>query len=161
MKIPRLMAVAAVLLCVLQSCIKADDIRVVEVEKWGMESLTKPVITLRVRNDSRRNIEILSGRFSLYGPSGKVCDVLLTGEVFIPKRSETSVDLPLRVRLSDPFAAASVFSSSGAASRLTVTGQAEVKAGNARRNFALEGAPVSRFLSIFGADETIDPIGYE
>ncbi|MCC8034408.1 MAG: hypothetical protein LIO77_00540 [Rikenellaceae bacterium] len=144
------------------SCMHPDDIRILELEHLGMETMTKPVVTVRVRNDSRKNIRITEGRFTLASPSGRIGEVMLTDRIDIPKRSETSITLPIRIKISNPLAAASLAAGGGAAAdRLTVTGEATVKAGAMKKKFAFDNAPFSRFLTIFGADRTDRMPDYE
>lgn len=146
----RIKLLAVLFTVILASCVKQDDFSIVEVEELGLESLTKPIVTLRVRNDSRRTVRLLSGRFTVSTPAGKIGEVILTEEVVIPKKSETSVTLPLRMRISNPLAAAPLLSGKGVdAERLLVTGEVKVKAGAASRDFSVGEVPFSQFISIF------------
>lgn len=152
-KIAKTVALVAAL--ALSCCMKPDDVQIVGLEELGMESMTKPVVTVRVRNSSRKNILISEGRFTMYSSSGKIGDVMLTDDILLPKRSETSVRLPLRVRISNPLAAAALVAGRGVdTDRMTLTGEATVKAGAMKKKFTFDNAPFSRFLTIFGADGT-------
>ncbi|MCC8019495.1 MAG: hypothetical protein LIO85_06960 [Rikenellaceae bacterium] len=134
----------------LSSCIREGDIRILEVEDLRFESLSTPVVTLSVQNKSGKNIKIRSGRFTVSTSAGRIAELILTGPVDIRKRSVTSVTLPIRMRITNPLAAAPLLSGGTInTDRIFISGETRVKAGAAKIDFAFEDTPLSRLISIF------------
>ncbi len=132
------------------SCIREGDIQILELQELRLESLSTPVVTLSVQNKSGKNIKIQSGRFTISTSAGRIGELMLTGPVVIRKRSVSSVTLPIRMRISNPLAAAPLLSGgSFDPDRILVRGETRVKAGAAKIDFNFEDTPLSRLISIF------------
>ena len=67
-------------------------------------------LNLQVRNDSAYSPRIIAAKANLYSGESRMASVTLTEPVEIPKRSVTSLALPLKLSLSNPILALSLLS---------------------------------------------------
>lgn len=137
----------------LTSCVHQDDVSISSVDRLSLKSLSKPEVMVTVENCSARNIQLKEGHFVFRRNGRDLLQVITTDKIVIPKCSETTIDLPLRMKASDPLAIAAAVS--GGKKRLngiTVTGEITVKAGMGRKKIKFRDKPVSQIISIFGIE---------
>lgn len=143
-----LLLLAVLVFC---SCMRADDFAVNGVEGFDFSGLSRSSVTLSVTNRSGKNITLRSGRLTLERGGRSVAEVMLADEVTVARRSEGSVEVPLRMKVNDPLQVlAFSMGESLLDAGLTVSGEMSVKAGGMRRTFSYERMPLPEFLSIFG-----------
>lgn len=147
------LAILFTVLILSQSCVRRDDIAVT-LDKAEIENISRPEVVVTVDNGSCRDIRVKSGRFA-FSKNGEVfLRVMLVDRVAFPKCSETTLELPLRMMASDHFAAMDISRDIRAqADKVTVTGEAVVKAGMGRKKIKLRDVPISQILSIFDSEE--------
>lgn len=134
---------------------KSDDVRVVGVEGFDISSLSSPSLTLEVENLSGKKLQARDGNLVLKRLSGQqIAEVSLDGTVSVPKRSRGLVEIPFKLRITDPiFMLNSALGRKIDVSELTVTGEVTVKVGMARRKVEVQDMPLPRFLAMFGISE--------
>lgn len=134
-------------------CVKEDAVKVHEVENisFSMQGGTKIVAMLRVENASGRNIKVMDMDFVACDLQGnEIAQLTVDEDIYVPRRSETSVVLPIRVRLSDPVSGARLLRNlNSVAGRVTLTGTAVVKFGGIRKKYDLRDVPLSNIISNF------------
>lgn len=135
-----------ILAAAVSGCSLRDKIRVTESPNIHVESVSHVVMTVGVENSSRRDIRITEGRFRLHTPNGDIATALLQGEVVIPRRSNGTVALPLRVKFNNPLA---ILGNVLSNSELLISGEAVARMGAVRKKIRVENTPVSEFLDKF------------
>ncbi|MDE6778316.1 MAG: hypothetical protein K2J51_02415 [Alistipes sp.] len=161
MKARRLLLSLVVLLslCTSVSCgrqmqrrIRIEGVESVERHGWsGID------ITLRVRNDSRRDLMLDSCTVHLFTadaphrPAG-IGTLELRGGAGIARRTAGSVRLRMKMRMESPAAAQALWRrlSDGRTDGLHLSVDAEVRAGGRARRISTELLPLSSIFSIFG-----------
>lgn len=147
-----LTAIASVLL-ISTSCIKENDIRISDIEYAGLSNPNKPEVTITVENDSNHKVQIKKARFDFSKNGHVFLQTLFIDKVVIPKCADTVIDLPVRIRTSDPLAATSILSDwRSEPEAITITGEAVVRAGVGKKKFRFRDMPISQFLSTFGIE---------
>ena len=67
-------------------------------------------LNLQVRNDSAYSPRIIAAKANLYSGESRLASVTLTEQIVIPKRSVTSLTVPLKLSISNPILALSLLS---------------------------------------------------
>jgi hypothetical protein len=138
---------------VLAGCVSEDDLIFHRVEDLSVSLGSTTVVNavIMVENTSRQNVRVNDAVFSIFD-SGKneIGTLTVADELLLPKKSVTSLRVPLRIRLTDPIAGLGLLSNiEENAGRMTVTGNVRVKAGMLKKKFKVKNVPLSEFLSIF------------
>jgi predicted RecA/RadA family phage recombinase len=140
-------------LLVLTGCIKAEDLQFRQVEDLSVSigSTTAVNAVVVMDNNSGSNVRISDAMFHVTDMEGnEIGTVTVAGELLLPKRSTTSVAVPLRIRLSNPLAGLEMMSNiEENAKKMRVNGSAKVKAGILKKKFKVEDVPLSEIISIF------------
>ena len=145
----------AVLLFLLTSCVGAGKVKILDVGGVNMATPSKIEALFVVENSSAHNIQVKSGKFVIQSSGSDLMDMTLSEPIKIARRSTSEVTLPVRVKLSDPLMALAFAMGRGPdLNKLTVTGEAVVKAGWGRKKIKLDKVPLSKILSNFGVDPT-------
>ena len=94
-------------------------------------------ITLTVANNTASNMRIVTANAFVKQGGRKVARLSLDGEVLLPRRRCSQVDIPLRVTLANPIAALSVFNKlrKGDFSGITIDYEVAVAAFASHRTF--------------------------
>ncbi len=144
----------ALLLCavVMSGCIKRSDIVFHKVEGVNFFGQTGMEMALKVENKAGVNVKLHSGVMILSLDGRPALEVSLKEQVVIPKRSETTIVLPLKMRLVNPIAALSLMGGGigDKASRITVSGKATAKVGLAKKRYEVDDMPLGDLLAKFG-----------
>lgn len=146
-------AMVASVALMLSSCIKADDVSIKELENVSLEGMSRLNLVFKMENRSGSKITLRDAKFSIKQGSSKVVDIMLNEPVVLARRSEQSVYLPLRVKLSNPLAAmALVRNVSRNPDSITINGEFTIKAGWVRKKIVLTDVPISQIMTNFGID---------
>lgn len=140
-------------LFLLAGCISEDDLRFHHVKDLSVSIGTTTVVNavLVVENSSGRNVTVSDTLFHVFDHEGsEIATLTVTDELLLPRRSITSLTVPVRIRFVNPLLGLGVLSDiERSAEKMTVTGSFRVKAGALKKNFKVENVPLSEFLSIF------------
>lgn len=135
------------------NCIKEDSVKFHGVEdvKISIGPTTAVNLVLSVENSSCSKIRVNDALFHITDPYGnEIATLTVIEEVALPRKSTTSVSIPVRIRLTDPLRAVSIISNiRSEAPRMLVTGSARLNAGAMRKKYEVNKMPLSRFISIF------------
>lgn len=135
------------------SCVREGDIRLTGIEYTGLSSPSKPEITVSIENDSKHKIQIKKAKLAFSKDGDNFLRILLVDKIVIPKCSDIELELPVRVRVSDPLTITPMLSDWRSDPHgITVTGEAVVKAGMGKKKFKFDNMPISQFLSTFGIE---------
>lgn len=135
----------AVLLFV--ACSPVAKFRVVDVDGLRMAGLTGMHTEVVVENSSRRDLTVLNAEATIRVEGREVGRAALAGEVFVPGREASKVEL--RFRLSGVSIGALGALNLERADDIAVDIDAEVKLGSARKKIRLRQVPLSRIITIF------------
>lgn len=130
--------------------------QVVDAERRGSAGA---VVTLRVRNDSRRNLRVDDLRVELYLAGGRAAVWQLHEPLGIPRRTTADLRTLWRLRSDDPMAwyALERRIRSGEIASIEVAAEGSVRVAWWKKvKFSSERVPLSDFLNTFGA--TIDDL---
>lgn len=124
--------------------------RIVEVARLGSAGA---VVTLHVRNDSRRTLRLDAARFELFLAGGRAAELRLHEPVRIPGHTTADCRTVWRLRVEDPGAYYALGRKirAGELDRISVTVQAEGRGGGIPVKISRERMPLSEFLNTFGA----------
>lgn len=122
------------------ACGVKDKINVVGPVEWEVETLSRLRVGVTVDNASCHTLRISGGRFTVDTPYGTLATVLLNDTVVIPRRAETRLEFPLRMKLDNLQAA---FSDPEG---FTVSGTAMVRTGMVRKKIRVENESISKFF---------------
>ncbi len=108
-------------------------------------------ITLTIANNTASNMRITSGTLFLREDGRKVARLLLDGEVVLPRRRCSQVEVPLRITLSNPIAALSALNKirKGEFRGLSVDYNITVSAFASHRIFEREGVSLLQLAQQF------------
>ncbi len=144
-------------LFMLASCIKEDDIKFHKLEDMSVSVGPTTVINavVSVENSSRRNVRVSDAAFRVTDrENNEIGTVTVPGQLRIPKRSTTSIAVPIRIRLSNPLLGLGLLSDMEKnAKRLYVTGDVVVRAGLLKKKIKIKDMPLSEFMSIFTGEK--------
>lgn len=139
-------------------CVRQDAVKVKEVENISVSVRdgVKLNAILRVENSAGRNIKISDVRFDVNDLRGKnIGELVIDEELFIPKKSEISILVPVNVYLKDAFGGLRMLRDiAGIKDKLLVTGSAQMKMGVVKKKITFTNVLLSDILAIF---ETPDP----
>lgn len=146
----RLTILLAVALVGLASCANPRKVTFSGPAEYEIETASKINVSCDVLNCTAYKLTLKSGRFKLYYGSSDYATVLVGGEVSIPRCGQARVAVPLRVRFADPLMMLSAATMETIPfDRLTISGEAVVRAGAARKKIRFERYPLSQIVSIF------------
>lgn len=144
---------AATVALTMSSCVRIDDINVQSVENVSIEGMSKLNLTLRVENRAGSKVTIKEGRMTLNQGTEKVMELMIPSAIVVPRRSVSSVEIPIRVKLNNPLSALALLRNIEKQSNtLTVSGRFKVKAGMMSKEIVLENVPLSQIMTTFGTD---------
>lgn len=133
------------------SCLKMDDFQIVGIDKVNMQSLSKFEIEMELRNDSRRNVKIVSAKLDLMQGESHILSLMINEKIIIPRRSIVSLSLPIHVKLRKPFLAAMVVQDLDRhKNTITISGEVKAKVGLITKKFTFKDMPISQFIDTFG-----------
>lgn len=134
-------------------CIKKDAVRVYDVESLSVSMQGGPKINavLSVNNSSGYNIKVLGMDLDVADFGGNdIARLVVDDEIFIPKRSVSSVLLPLKVSLTDPINGLRLLRNlENVTDRVMVTGSVTVRYGGIRKKYDFENIPLSNIIANF------------
>lgn len=143
-------AAAAVTALLLSGCIRKDAIVFHGVSDIDISLQGSPRIeaVVRVENTSRKNITLQQAAFNLTARDGSViAKAVVEGDVFIPRRSTSSLNIPVRISIDNPLKGLALLGDIEKNSPLLmVTGSVRVKAGCIKKRVEVDGIPLSEFL---------------
>lgn len=110
------------------------------------------VITLRVRNDSSLSPSLTRGEGDIYVDGTKTAYVMLMSPVKLPKKSTSSIEVPLSISIHSPLKALSLLMrlSQRNFDNIEISFKASVQAIGAERDIAVDRVSVNTILSKFG-----------
>ena len=131
-----------------------DKIRIEKLENFRAVSLTSYELDLSVANDTRYAVVLEEGIIDIFYGEVKLGSILSGDEVEIPKRSVTTVTLPLVLEIENPLALYGVYTklARGETDRINLSVRARFRAAGQRRTFEQTGISLSALLSALGAD---------
>lgn len=108
-------------------------------------------LTLTVANNTASNMRITSASAFIYQSGRKIARVALDGEVLLPRRSCSQVEVPLRITLSNPIVAISMLNQlrKGDMSGITIDYNIAVTALASHRIFEQEQVPLEALAKAF------------
>lgn len=124
--------------------------RIVEVARLGSAGA---VVTLHVRNDSRRTLRLDEARFELFLAGGLAAEFRLHEPVRVAARTTADCRTVWRVRTEDPMAYYALQRKirAGETARIEVSAHVAGRGGGFPVKFSCERMPLSEFLNTFGA----------
>ena len=155
----RLIAFIAVFALLLGGCAKQGETAKPRRQKFQVVSLDKVNgstnegwrITLTVANNTASNMRITSASAFIRHNGRKIGRLALDGEVLLPRRRCSQVEVPLRVTLANPIAAFGLLNKvrKGDFSGVTVDYSISVSALTSHRTFEQEGASLEKLAHQF------------
>lgn len=150
-------------LCTFASCSRQMQrrIRIEGVESVERHGWSGADVTLRVSNDTRRDltldsctVHVFSAGTSLAGPI-HLGSLELRGGAAIARRTHASVRLRMKIRTESPAAAQAMWRrlSEGRTGELLVSAEAAARAGSRGRRISTGLLPLSSILNIFGVSD--------
>ena len=114
------------------------------------QSLAKVDVSCLVENCSVHKVRLLEAKFRLHYETAGLADVMLGGEVIVPKCSKGMVTFPLRVKFSNPLVALSAMDFENLDwENLYITGEAKITSGLGRKKIRVADFPAREILTIF------------
>lgn len=109
-------------------------------------------LLLSVSNGYGANVKLTRGEMSLNYGDSKICTLVLTDEVEVPKRVISSVRVPVALNLSSPIVAYGIWSKilRGEIEKITVTIDADAKGGIFNKHIYYENVPLREVLQKVG-----------
>jgi len=152
-------ATIVIILLSTTGCIRKDAVKVREVENISLSVRDGVKINaiVRVENSAGHNIRISDIRFDVNDLRGNtIGELVVDEELHLPRKSETSILVPVDLRLKDSFGGLMMLRDlANITDKLTVTGSATMKMGALKRKITFENVLLSDLLAIF---ETPAPI---
>ena len=155
----RLIAFIAVFALLLGGCAKQGETAKPHRQKFQVVSLDKVNgsinegwrITLTVANNTASNMRITSASAFIRHNGRKIGRLALDGEVLLPRRRCSQVEVPLRVTLANPIAAFGLLNKvrKGDFSGVTVDYSISVSALTSHRTFEQEGVSLEKLAHQF------------
>lgn len=153
-----LIAIAVSAALSMAGCVRRDAVKIREVESisLSMRDGVKINAILRVENSAGRNIRISDVHFDVNDLRGNnIGELVIDEELFVPKKSVTSIFVPVNVYLKDAFGGLMLLRDiANVTDKLLVTGSAQMKMGAVKKKITFNNVPLSDILAIF---ETTDP----
>lgn len=108
-------------------------------------------ITITAANNTASNVRITAANAFLYHNGRKIGRLALNGELFLPRRRCSQVEIPLRITLSNPISALSVFNKirKGDFSGITVDYSVTVAALTSNRIFESKAVSLEQLAKQF------------
>lgn len=142
---------AAVLAFMLTGCIREDAVvfRGVSDVDFSLKGSPRISAVLEAENKSNRNISLRDAAFSVTTPEGStIGKVMLEDELFIPKRSVTSLYVSLKVSIDNPFKVLALLGDlENDSPTLFVNGSVTVKAGCIKKKIRVKEMPLRDFIT--------------
>lgn len=155
----RLIAFIAVFALLLGGCAKQGETAKPRRQKFQVVSLDKVNgsinegwrITLTVANNTASNMRITSASAFVRHNGRKIGRLALDGEVFLPRRRCSQVEIPLRVTLANPIAAFGILNKvrKGDFSGITVDYSVSASTLTSHRTFEQEGVSLEKLAHQF------------
>lgn len=132
------------------SCVDREDVSLGGISNVSLNLPTGATFDVIIENRSAHKLKVLSGNVDIMYRGRKAGTIMLAEEVEVPRRFSGNVPVRLRLRISDIVAGyAAMTDLQNGGKNLTVSGEAQVKAGWASKKIAIQDEPVSRFMSSF------------
>lgn len=150
----KIISLISIVSCLLfNSCLNVEDIQIVSVDRFKIESLTKLDVGVKVRNESRHKIKIQSAELELYNESNSVLSLIVNRTITVPRRSVEVIDIPIHIKLRNPIMSMVIVSNlKKYKSSLTISGDVRVKIGLVNKKINFKNMPISQFIDTFGAN---------
>ena len=128
-----------------------EKIRFEGIEQITPHGMSGVEVEVSVVNDTRHNITLEEAQLTLSYNRSKVLMLQLRDEVMLPKRFDGTLKISTRMKVHDPLSAMFVLSrlGSGRLDDMSVTIDAQVKAGPVRKNIFVADMELQKFLSNF------------
>lgn len=137
----------------LTSCIKADQVNIIDFDGLTMVSANQMDVTITIENLSAHNITLKDAKFHFTQHGGKLAEMMLAEPVKVPRRSTTAVVIPLKIRVTDLSALMSMSRDPESAARLiSASGDIAVKACGIKKKYSVSDVPMSQLLDMIGVD---------
>ncbi len=156
------MAFAVLAALSVAGCVRQDAVKVREVESISLSVRdgVKVNAILRIENSAGRNIRISDVRFDVNDLRGNnIGELVVDEELVIPKKSVTSIFVPVNVHLKDTFGGLMMLRDiANITDRLLVSGSAQMKMGAVKKKITFTNVLLSDILAIFETpDAAPDP----
>ncbi len=144
-----------VVLVLFASCIRPEDVRILGVEQVGIRSLARTDLAVRVDNRSNRKLALREGRMQIVVNEKPLAEIMLREPVEIARRTESTVQIPLQVKLNNPLLLLSglVRGLPSDPSQIMLTGEVVVKGGCMKKKLKFDKMTLSDFMRTFGGDQ--------
>lgn len=153
------LAAIAVSTLLMTGCIREDAVKIKEIDNisFSVRDGGKVNAVLVVENTTSHDIKIRDTNFTVTDMNGsRLAELWVDGEMYFLRKSETSVIVPLRVRLSNPVAGLMLMRDIGSlGDKVLVTGSARVKMGIVNRKIEFRDIPVSNIISNFDPEQPL------
>lgn len=108
-------------------------------------------LTLTVANNTARNIHLTNGSADIAYNGRKVARIALDGEVIVPRRQCSKVEVPLRITLANPLSALSVLNKIRKGDYKGITADYSISIGTltSRRTLAQSGVTIEAIVERF------------
>ena len=143
----------------LGGCAKQGNTAKVKKHKFQVVSLDKVSgsisegwrITLTVANNTVSNMRVTDASAFVHYNGRKICRLILDGEVLLPRRRCSQVEVPLRVTLSNPLTAFSLLNRvrKGDFSGITIDYSVTIKAHASHRSFERKNVSLEELAQQF------------
>jgi hypothetical protein len=154
-----LIAIVAVVALLLGGCAKQGDTAKPRRQKFQVISIDKVngsmnegwSLSLTVANNTASNMRITSASAFVRHNGRKIGRLALDGEVFLPRRRCSQVEVPIRVTLSNPLAALGIFNKvrKGDFSGISADYSVTISALASHRIFEQENVPLEKLAHQF------------
>lgn len=152
-RIINILAAATVLALALTGCMRKDAVifRGVSDVDISLQGSPRMAAVLEVENTSNKNITLRDAAFRVTAKDGTLIGkVMVENDLFIPKRSVTSLYVPLKISIDNPLRALALLGDlEKSAPSLFVTGSVTVKAGCVRKKIEVNETPLSEVVKYF------------
>ena len=128
-----------------------EKIQFVSLDDVTPHGLSGVDAVVTVANHTRHNITLEGATLTLNYRDNSVAMLQLRDEVLLPKRFEGQLSISTRMKIYDPLSAVGVWARirNNNVENMTVSVEAQVKAGPVRKNISIEKMELQKFLSKF------------
>lgn len=130
---------------------RPDKLEIVSLDKIGGSLANGLKITLTVKNNSHFNVRISEAEAFLQLKDSKLGRLAIDGEVYLPRRATTQVEVPIRITVPNIWRATAVFKllQEGKYTGFTVNYNATVNAGKMTFKIKDESVTLEEFIKEF------------
>lgn len=137
-----------------ESADNQEKVRIEKVADFRSHGLTSYELDVVVANDSRVTFKLESASVDVYIGSMRLGSIKADVEITVPKRSTTTVTLPLSASIDNPLGLISAYNkiSRGDTGDVHFTLHARIKAAGAARTIERQNITLAEVLSLAGVD---------